>query len=326
MSRALAILVGASLSLWGCGGSDSSGDGGGGGTQSELADLLVAQGVGGFDEQCVRDRAADLSDDDAQFLIDNIDATDTEGFSAELQSWAEGLLDCLDGPSDTEAQLDTDTPTDTGATVDTEAPDDGQQSGADLASVVDSGFATYEAMDETWATVGALIQNDTDADLFSTEVTFNFLGADGTPVATESSYVEVIPAGEAVPVVGSTTNDLAASLPVTVEITVFAQEESYFDSEWIEMELGPDVTFEDGEFSATLSGTVTNPSDVPIDFYKVDCLLVTADGTIVGGVYTYPNTTAPGQTTAWETSGSEIDAARTAGATGAECRSFATLS
>ncbi|TFH20620.1 MAG: hypothetical protein E4H05_01880 [Acidimicrobiales bacterium] len=326
MNRALVILVGASLSLWGCGGSDSSGDGGGGGTQSELADLLVAQDVGGFDEQCVRDKSADLSDDDAQFLIDNIDATDTEGFSADLQSWAEGLLDCLDGSSDTKAYLDPDTAVDPDATVDTEASDDAQQSGADVASVVDSGFATYEAMDETWATVGALVQNNTDNDLFSAEVTFNFVGADGTPVATESSYVEVIPAGEAVPVVGSTTNDLSASLPVTVEITVFADTDSIFASDWIEMELGPDVTFEDGEFSATLSGTVTNPSDVPIDFYTVECLLVTAEGTIVGGAYTYPNTTAPGQTTAWETSGSEIDAARTAGATGAECRSFATLS
>lgn len=326
MNRALVVLVAASLSLWGCGGSDSSGDGGAGGAQSELADLLVAQEVGGFDEQCVRDKAADLSDGDAQFLIDNIDATDTEGFSSELQSWAEGLLDCLGGSSDTEAQLDTDTPIDTEATADTEAPDGGQPSGGDLASVVDSGFATYEAMGETWATVGALVQNNTDADLFSAEVTFNFVGADGTPVATESTYVEVIPAGEAVPVVGSTTNDLTASLPVTVEITIFVEEESIFASDWIEMELGPDVTFEDGEYSVTLSGTVTNPSDVPIDFYSVQCLLVTADGTIVGGAYTYPNTTAPGQTTAWDTSGSEIDAARAAGATGAECRSFATLS
>jgi hypothetical protein len=326
MNRALVVLVGVSLSLWGCGGSDSGGEGSAGGTQSQLADLLVEQDVGGFDEQCVRDKAAELSDDDAQFLIDNIDATDTEGFSSELQSWAEGLLDCLDGTSDTGAQLDTETTSDSDATIDTEALDDGAQSAGDVASVVDSGFTTYEIMDETWATVGALVQNNSDTDLFSAEVTFNFVGADGTPVATESAYVEVIPAGEAVPVVGYTADDLTASLPVTVEVTVFAEEESVFASDWIEMELGPDVTFEEDEYSVTLSGTVTNPSDVPIDFYSLQCLLVTADGTIVGGASTYPNTTAPGQTTAWDTSGSEVEAARTAGATGAECRSFATLS
>lgn len=98
MKRILAIMVTGSLVLWGCG-SDDDGDSGGsdgGAAQTELADLLVAQVDGvGIDEQCLRDKTDELSDEDAQFLIDNIDATDTEGFSTELQAWADGLVECL---------------------------------------------------------------------------------------------------------------------------------------------------------------------------------------------------------------------------------------
>ena len=98
MNRALVVVMSASLTLWGCG-SDGGSDGGdGGASQSELADLLVAQGVDvGFSEQCVRDKTDELSDEDAQFLIDNFDASDTEDFSSELQNWVDGLIECLDG-------------------------------------------------------------------------------------------------------------------------------------------------------------------------------------------------------------------------------------
>ena len=65
-------------------------------TQTELADLLV-QNEALFDEQCISDKTAELSDEDAQYLIDNIDATDVEGFSTDLQAWVETLIDCVDG-------------------------------------------------------------------------------------------------------------------------------------------------------------------------------------------------------------------------------------
>jgi hypothetical protein len=92
--KTTAILVAsASLLFFGCGGSD---DGGGGSSQTELADLIV-QGDASFDEDCLRDKTADLSDDDAQFLVDNIDATGIEGFSTELQAWVESLVDCVPG-------------------------------------------------------------------------------------------------------------------------------------------------------------------------------------------------------------------------------------
>jgi hypothetical protein len=92
MRRTTALLAIAPLFLWGCGGDD---DDGGGETQSELADMLVADAVG-TDEQCLRDKTAELSDDDAQFLIDNFESTDTSGFSADVQEWIDGLIDCID--------------------------------------------------------------------------------------------------------------------------------------------------------------------------------------------------------------------------------------
>ena len=91
MNKSAVLLASASLLLWGCG----SDDGGGGATQSELADLLLEDSAGVVDEECIRDKTGELSDDDAQFLVDNIDAVDTEGFSSELQDWVEGLIDCF---------------------------------------------------------------------------------------------------------------------------------------------------------------------------------------------------------------------------------------
>jgi major membrane immunogen (membrane-anchored lipoprotein) len=89
------LVASASVLLFGCGGSD---DGGGGSAQTELADLLV-ENEASFEEECVRDKTGELSDDDAQFLIDNFDATDMEGFSTDLEAWADSLIECIPGAS-----------------------------------------------------------------------------------------------------------------------------------------------------------------------------------------------------------------------------------
>ena len=96
MKTTAVLVASASLLFFGCGGSDDGGGDEGGSTQTELADLLV-ENEPLFDEQCVGDKTAELSDEDAQFLIDNIDATDAESFSTDLQAWAETLIDCVDG-------------------------------------------------------------------------------------------------------------------------------------------------------------------------------------------------------------------------------------
>ena len=333
MNKVLIVLFGVSLALVGCGSDGDSSGSDSGTTQSELADLLVAQGEGvGFDEQCVRDKADELSDEDAQFLIDNIDASDTEDFSAELQAWVDGLFECLDDSGVTETTDGADSAADTtDATDDTDLVDETDPvtatdaaSNDELVSIEKSGFSTWtNSTGETWASAAALVTNDTDQDLFGTGVTFNFVGADGIPVATESTFIEVIPAGDSFPTQIDTFTDLTAAMPITVEIMAFAEPDSYFETEWIELELGP-ATISSDEYFSTVSGTLTNPAEESFDFYRIDCLIVTADGDVVGGAITYPDQVAPGQTIAWEAS--VQDAPIQAGGVTAECRSIATIS
>ena len=329
MNKVLVAVFGVSLALSSCG-SDGGGGGDSGATQAELADLLVDQAGGvGFDEQCIRDKTDELSDDDAQFLIDNIDVSDTEGFSSELQTWIDGLFDCLDDSDMTETSDATDDTDGAGAPVDAtddtnEASDSDDAASDELVSIGKSGFSTWASSSgETWASAAALVSNDSDQDLFSTEVTFNFVGADGTPVATESAFVDVIPAGDSFPVQIDTFTDLTTAMPITVEIMAFAEPDSYFETEWVELELGP-TTITSDEYFSTVSGTVTNPADDSFDFYKIACVILTADGELVGGTITYPDRVAPGQTIAWEAS--VQDGPIQAGGVTAECRSIASIS
>jgi hypothetical protein len=327
MNKILVAVFGVSLALSSCGSDDDGSGGDSGATQSELADFLVAQAEGvGLDEQCIRDKTDELSDEDAQFLIDNIDSSDTEGFSSELQTWVDGLIDCLD---DADASVTSDAAdeavTTTDATDGTDAVGDSDGAASDdLVSIGKSGFSTWTSSSgETWASAAALVTNDSDQDLFGTEVTFNFIGADGTPVATESAFVTVIPAGDSFPAQVEAYTDLTSALPITVEITAFAEADSFFETEWVELELGP-TTITPDELISTMSGTVTNPADDAFDFHQISCLIVTADGDVVGGAFTYPERVAPGQTIAWEAS--VQDGPIQAGGVAAECRSIASIS
>jgi hypothetical protein len=331
MNKVLVAVFGVLLALTSCGSDGGSSDSGA--TQSELADLLVEQAQGvGLDEECIRDKTAELSEQDAQFLIDNIDSTDTEGFSSELQTWIDGLIECLDDSETTETSVaaddevsSTEATDDTDVAGDTDAEGDSDGVASDeLVSIGKSGFSTWtNSSGETWASAAALVTNETDQDLFGTEVTFNFIGADGTPVTTESTFLEVIPAGDSFPTQIQTYTDLTAVMPITVEITAFAEPDSFFETEWVELELGP-TTITSDEYFSTVSGTVTNPADQPFDFYRIDCLIVTADGDVVGGALTYPDQVAPGQQIAWEAS--VEDGPIQAGGVAAECRSIATIS
>ena len=152
-----------------------------------------------------------------------------------------------------------------------EAPDDnaedsGESVEGELTSVGRSGLVWYDALGETWAKIGVEVTNNSDEDLFYQEVTFNVLDSSGTPVATESSYLEVMPAGDTVITDATVTTDLSDSLPVTVEITVFADEDSFFKTEWAYMEIGPDVEISTDEFLPSVTGTLTNPTDQTVDF------------------------------------------------------------
>jgi hypothetical protein len=53
--------------------------------------------------------------------------------------------------------------------------------------------------------------DDSDQDLFGTEVTVIFAGADGTPIATKSAFVDVIQAGDSFPAQIDTFTDLTSA-------------------------------------------------------------------------------------------------------------------
>lgn len=96
MKKVATICIGVALAFASAGcGSDSDSDSEG--AQTELAELLIADAEFGADPECLREKTGELSDDDAQFLIDNFDAEGTEDFSTELQEWVLGLLDCFEG-------------------------------------------------------------------------------------------------------------------------------------------------------------------------------------------------------------------------------------
>ena len=212
-----------------------------------------------------------------------------------------------------------------------EAPDDnaeesGESVEGELTSVGRSGLVWYDALGETWAKIGVEVTNNSDEDLFYQEVTFNVLDSSGTPVATESSYLEVMPAGDTVITDATVTTDLSDSLPVTVEITVFADEDSFFKTEWAYMEIGPDVEISTDEFRPSVTGTLTNPTDQTVDFFPINCLLVDADDNVVTAVSGFGDSTAPGQTIAFELTGAgAVETAVNAGAVSTECISIASL-
>ena len=110
-------------------------------------------------------------------------------------------------------------------------------------------------------------------------------------------------------------------------MTAFAEEESYFESDWVELEVSAEPAFVVGAYGSTsVSGTVTNTSDAPTDFYDLVCLVRSPDGTVLGGLQTFPDTAAPGRTIAWESGGSgDFDAFVALGGTVGECSAILDL-
>lgn len=100
--RAIAAAAATVLALSACGGDD---DGGGGSAQSQVADMMIdalnesfsQEGVEGIelDEDCVRDAVAELSDDDAQKILDAGPDDEPEGLSEEAEGAAEQLTECF---------------------------------------------------------------------------------------------------------------------------------------------------------------------------------------------------------------------------------------
>ncbi len=92
MKRVVPVLIVASFGLGACGDSDG---GGGSGARDELAALLIADAPPGVETSCLEDKIDELSDEDAQFLIDNVDNASAE-FDADLEAWLFGVMECVE--------------------------------------------------------------------------------------------------------------------------------------------------------------------------------------------------------------------------------------
>ncbi len=244
--------------------------------------------------------------------------------SASVEPAASTTVVATDPSSQTTAQPGADT-TAANSESDTTAAPPTTGTSNELASIEQPGFVTYDALGELWASAGAWVVNNSDHPLFYVEVSFNFVAADGTPVDTSTDYIEVIPAGGKFPASATATSDMTANPPTTIEVHAFARDDSVFSTEFVEMTVGG-VVFNPDQYYSTLSGTVTNPSQQSLGSPSVACIVSAADGTTLTGVRSYTDRVAPGQTIAWQTGGSEVDAALANGATTADCRSIATVS
>ena len=101
MRKTGVLVIVAALAISACG-SDSDSDGGG--DQERLADKLMeeidADNAGEFvDEECLRDKMDDLSNEDAKILYDNFDAEDIEdlGVSLDGELTVDSIIECFEG-------------------------------------------------------------------------------------------------------------------------------------------------------------------------------------------------------------------------------------
>jgi hypothetical protein len=170
-------------------------------------------------------------------------------------------------------------------------------------SVEDAGFTTYTYYDDsTAAMAGAVIANNGKDDLPSVEVVFNFLGADGKPVGTETTRVPAIEAGGIghAYVSGVRVTGPVASIDVT---TLFDDDNLDFYSPLV-LPVS-DIALQPQRFGGyTITGTAQNTTSDVQEGTEVDCVVLRG-GAVVGGSGTYLDSMPPGQTIAFEVSFTE---------------------
>lgn len=105
-SRFLVTISIAALALVACGGDDDGGGGGGNSPQDQVADMMMdvldettgteeMEGVT-IDEDCIRDKVDQLSDEDAQLILDAGTGPEPEGLSDSANEIGETILECVD--------------------------------------------------------------------------------------------------------------------------------------------------------------------------------------------------------------------------------------
>jgi hypothetical protein len=97
MRRVIAIAAIATLAIAACGSDDDGGGSGGDSVQDQAADQAIAEAAGEdiqLDEDCVRDVAGELSDEDAQAIIDAGPDGDAE-LSEAGEALSSQLFNCI---------------------------------------------------------------------------------------------------------------------------------------------------------------------------------------------------------------------------------------
>ncbi len=221
------------------------------------------------------------------------------GCASEDQTTAETL------GSDEEETQETEPDQDETTTTEESSDEEETSTTADASSdptATDSGFSTYPALEETWASAGAVISNPSSEDFAFVEVVFNLKAGD-TPVATETAFLNLVPADTDVYAAVSVIQNLTTP-PDSIEVEVVTDDEGFYDpDDYIAIPLTVSETVRDEFGLVTVTGTAMNPTDEIVEFGSVNCVLL-GGGTIVGGLITSLDTMTPNAEIAWEGSDS----------------------
>lgn len=158
--------------------------------------------------------------------------------------------------------------------------------------VATAGFTRYESLGETLASVGIVIASSTDSG--PVKLTVTLLDAAGSPVATETGDVgALVPMGEVYAAVLFVGSDVSAAESVRVDLTAAS---GFMDPITVIVER---FGFDGATGLYELGGTVSNPTDEPVEHGRIQCVAFAAT-VPVAGFSAVTDTIAPGATIAWE--------------------------
>jgi hypothetical protein len=176
----------------------------------------------------------------------------------------------------------TDDPSSGSSTTDAEKPS--------KEPVVVTGFTKYEALGETWVSVGIVL---TDLSGGSQELTVSLLDAEGNPLATSTDYVGSDRDGGEVLAAVNFLDDTPTVASVRVDIT---NASSFTDAAPFGVEVAGQEF--DGNFWS-IKGTATNDGSENVNLGTITCVGFKG-GKPVAGAKTSTDTMVPGAKVAWE--------------------------
>ncbi len=166
--------------------------------------------------------------------------------------------------------------------------DDESERAADPVAV--SGFTTYEALGETWVSVGIVLTGLSGG---SQELTISLLDAAGSPLATTTEFVGSDRDGGEVLVSSTFTDNTPTVASVRVDVT---NASSFIDATPFPVSVASHEF--DGNFW-TINGTATNDRSENIELGIITCVAFRA-GQPVAGTATATSTIVPGAQVAFD--------------------------